>query len=93
MSPLSAKPACHSAQRVASRMPSAYYSLHALLQTLRQFAQHEDQICSLLAEMERTGKVSAQVARELRRLLGDLPLFSLESELESLAESLTPAAA
>jgi hypothetical protein len=92
MSPVTAKP-CQSERRIAPRMPSAYYSLHALLQTLRQFEQHEDHICTLLNEMESTGKISAKVSRELRQLLGDLPLFSLESELESLAESLTPMAA
>jgi hypothetical protein len=92
MSPLIAKP-CQSERRLAPRMPSAYYSLHALLQTLRQFADNEDHICMLLMEMESTGKMSAKVSREVQKLLGELPLFSLESELESLAESLTPMAA
>ena len=92
MSPLSMKP-CQAERRIAPRMPSAYYSLHALLQTLRQFAAHEDDICTLLTEMEQTGKVSPKVSRELQKLLSDLPMFSLESELETLADSLTPMAA
>lgn len=87
-----AKP-CQPERRLAARMPSAYYDLHALLQTLRQLAAHEDQICTLLTEMERTGKMSGKLSREIHQLLGELPIFSLESELESLADSLAPAAA
>jgi hypothetical protein len=77
---------------IARSMPGAYYQLHALLQTLRALASHEDDICALLTEIERTGRISATARRDLSRMLGSLPLHSLHQELDELGDALQPAA-
>lgn len=82
-----------SERRLAPRMPNAYYNLHDLYETLHDFAQRGEQIDRLLREMESNGDVSQKVVREVKQLLGELPLFSLEIKLESLASSLPAAAA
>lgn len=74
---------CQSAKAEHGQHP-AYYQLHSLLQTIRDLAAHEDHICSLLHELEHTGKLSAAVRRELRALLAELPLHSLQSEIGAL---------
>jgi len=89
--PKSAK-ACQSTSTRAG-MPAAYYPLHSLLLTIRALACHEDQLCTLLTDIQRSGKVSARVRRELTELLGELPLQSLEAETQELWSALEEAAA
>jgi hypothetical protein len=86
-----AKP-CQTAASSRSFLPGAYYPLHSLLQTLRTMASHEDDICTLLAEMERTGRLSSAVRRDLGRLLSALPMHSLHQELGDLGEAMEQAA-
>ena len=86
-----AKP-CQSATP-APQQPAAFYQLHALLGTVRQLARHEDEICTLLAEIERRGKVSASIERELVALLGNLPVESLHHEVAALSRTLERRAA
>ncbi len=65
-------------------LPPAYHHLYALLHTLRALSSQQDGICTLLAEIQRTGKVSAPVRRELAELLHTLPTVSLDSEVQAV---------
>lgn len=85
-----AKP-CQSATP-APDQPAAFYQLHALLGTVRQLARHEDDLCALLADIERRGRLTASTERELSTLLGDLPVDSLLQELAALWRTLERAA-
>lgn len=74
-------------------LPSAYYQLHALLETLRTIQCHEDELCTLLTEIQRTGKVGAGVRRELLKTLRSMPAMSLHAELDACFQALEEAAA
>ena len=76
----------------AANMHPAYYHLHALLQTVRQLGTHEDEICSLLSELQHKNKPSAALRRELDSLLAELPLHRLTAEVERLEQSVHQAA-
>ncbi|MFC6646619.1 hypothetical protein ACFQBQ_13695 [Granulicella cerasi] len=69
---------------VAQGMTPAYYHLHALLMTIRELAQHEDEICTLLEEMKTSGAISAEAKRDLRVVLEGLPVESLAAEASTL---------
>jgi hypothetical protein len=69
---------------VKAGLPQVYYPLHSLLHTLRALESHGDQICTLLTEIQRTGKVSASVRRELENVLHALPAQVLDSELRAV---------
>jgi hypothetical protein len=77
----------------AAHMPRAYYELHALLGTLRSLASHEDTMCSLLANIERTGKLSASARRDIARLLGDMHVDAFHDEAGALWRSANEQAA
>ena len=85
--------ACEKQTETAQRgMPDVYYPLHSLLHTLRQMEAHHDRICTLLTDIQRSGKVSSSLRRELTTLLDTIPCASLEQELNALASALRPAA-
>lgn len=69
-------------------MPPVYHHLYALLHTLRALECQQDHICTLLAEIQRTGKTSAALRRELTDLLHNLPAASLDSELRAVWSAL-----
>lgn len=71
-------------------LPPAYHHLYALLHTLRHLAAQQDDICTLLAEIQRTGKLTAPTRRELTTLLHDLPTRSLDAELDATLSALEP---
>ncbi len=83
--PTTAKP-CQEPANAASRpgLPPAYHHLYALLHTLRSLATHQDHICTLLADIQRTGKLNATTRRELNGLLHELPTASLNAEVEAV---------
>jgi hypothetical protein len=74
-------------------LPAVYYQLHALLQTLRALASHEDDVCALLAHVQRTGRMPASARRELEALLDSLPALALEGEMSALWAELEQKAA
>ena len=87
------KKACEDDAVTPSRaMPEVYYPLHSLLHTLRQLEQHEDQLCTLLTELQRTGKVTARVRSELSAFLTSFPAASLEQEVRAIFYALDEAA-
>ncbi len=87
--PTPAKP-CQESATTAARpgLPSAYHRLYALLHTLRHLGAQQDHICTLLAEIQRTGKLNATLRRELTALLHDLPTASLDSEVQAVFTAL-----
>ncbi len=89
--PTNTKP-CQEPANAAMRdgLPPAYYHLYGLLHTLHALAAQQDHICTLLADMKRTGKVTASVRRELTAVLHDLPSVSLQTEIESVFAALEP---
>lgn len=77
--------------RAPAGLPPVYYQLHTLLHTLRSFEQHEEHLCGLLGEIQRSGKVGARVRKELAAVLEALPVPSLQAEYESTWETLEQA--
>ena len=88
--PTATKPCAETTLAAAAKngVPPVYHHLYALLHTLRALGSHQDQICTLLAEMQRTGKAGAGVRRDLKALLSDLPMESLETELHAVWSAL-----
>ncbi len=72
------------------RQPRTAHSIHALLQTMRAIHQHEDQFCTLMHSIERTGKLSAADSRELHALLDQMPADSFQHDLEAVRDTLRP---
>ena len=88
------KKPCTEATATAQRgLPSSYYQLHALLQTIHALQCHEDDLCTLLAEIQRSRKVGAGVRRELLKVLHSMPAMSLHAELDACFAALEEAAA
>ena len=71
-----------------ARQPELYYRVHSLLHTVRLIGQHEDQLCSLLHEVETAGKGTPVINQELRTLLDEIPSIEYQQELNALHESL-----
>jgi hypothetical protein len=67
--------------------------VHALLQTLRDLQCHEDDLCTLLAEIQRSGKVGTAVRRELLKVLHSMPAMGLHAELDACFAAVEDAAA
>ena len=74
-------------------LPTTYYQVHALLETVRALACCEDDLCGLLAEIRRSGKVGAGVRRELLKVLHSMPVMSLHAEMDACMDTLEEAAA
>ena len=72
----------------ARPLPQLYYRAHALLNTVRCIAQHEDRLCILLHEMKRRGTVGAAMSKELRTLLGEMPAEEYAVDLRAVEEEL-----
>ena len=73
---------------VCPGLPSAYHHLYALLHTLRHLGAQQDHICTLLAEIQRTGRLTVTLRRELSALLHDLPTASLDCEVQAVFAAL-----
>jgi hypothetical protein len=70
-----------------------YYNLHALLETIRAMQCYEDDLCTLLAEIQRSGKLGPGVRRELTNTLQSIPAMRLEAEMDACFDALEEAAA
>lgn len=87
------KKACEENAVAPSRaMPEVYYPLHSLLHTLRELEAHEDQLCTLLTELQRTGRMTARVRNDLSAFLTSFPAASLEQEVRAIFYALHEAA-
>ena len=85
------KPCTEETGKARHGMPQVYYPLHSLLHTLRALETHQDQICTLLADIQRSGKVNAGLRKELTALLNQLPSVSLDAELHAVWSALEAA--
>ena len=86
---VAAKAAGKSAPRkVAAAPPELYYRGHALLNTVRCIAQHEDRLCILVHELKRRGTVGPAMTKELRALLEQMPSEDYAVELRALEDEL-----
>jgi hypothetical protein len=87
------KPCNEANLNAQSGLPQAYYQLHALLETVRAMQCYEDDLCTLLAEIRRSGKVGAAVRRDLLKTLNSMPMMSLHAEMDACLDALEEAAA
>ena len=85
------KPCSQQTEAARAGLPDVYYPLHSLLHTLRTLEQHQDQICTLLTDIQRSGKVGASVRKELTALLNQLPSAALDSEVHQIWSALDAA--
>jgi hypothetical protein len=53
----------------------------------------EDDLCALLADIRRSGKVGAGVRRELLKVLHSMPVMNLHAEMDACFAALEEAAA
>jgi hypothetical protein len=87
------RPTTHT--RNAKLNPAAQLTLrlHSLLHTVRSIAQVEDDLCTLLHDVERTGALAPESSAELHILLNKLPAHEYAEDLEAVRSSLgVPAA-
>ena len=88
------KKPCNEATTTAQAgLPRTYYQVHALLESVRAMQCCEDDLCTLLAEIRRSGKVGSGLRRELLKVLHSMPLMNLHSELDACLDALEEAAA
>jgi hypothetical protein len=67
--------------------------VHALLETVRAMQCYEDDLCSLMTQIQRSGKVTAGVRRELMNVLHSIPAMRLQAEMDACFDALEEAAA
>ncbi len=54
---------------------------------MQSIEHHEEQVCTLMTEIQRTGVVSVAVRRELRRLLEELPARAYQTDLDAVRDA------
>jgi hypothetical protein len=74
-------------------LPPVYYRLHALLESIRSLQSHEDELCTMLAGMQRSGRIGPRLERQIEALLHDLPALRLNAEMDACFAALEEAAA
>lgn len=67
-------------------MDSLTHRLDSLLHTMRCIAQHEDELCTLLHDARRAGRISAPLLRELQAVLDELPAEEYTSDLHAVKD-------
>ena len=53
---------------------------------MRCITQHEDQLCTLLHDARRTGKMNVALRRELQAILAELPAEEYTHDLHAVLE-------
>ena len=87
------KPCSEASDTAQPGLPTAYYQVHALLETVRAMQCCEDDLCTLVAEIRRSGKLGAGVRRELLKVLHSIPVMNLHAEMDACFAALEEAAA
>ena len=87
------KPCTEATEKAQRGLPAAYYRLHALLHTVRAIQCCEDDLCTLLTQIQRSGKVGAGVRREMLKTLESMPVMNLSAELDACFDALEDVAA
>lgn len=71
--------------------PTLAHRIHALLNTVRHIAHHEDELCTLLHEAEHTAEITPALSRDLKRLLTRMPApDTYLADMETLRTALKP---
>lgn len=68
--------------------PPVFYRVNALLHTIRTIEEHEDQLCTILHEIQNSGTLSKKTGAELRALLEEIPSREYQGDLEALRAAL-----
>jgi len=82
------KPCETDGTKVKPGMPPVYHRLYSLMHTLQAMEGGRDRVCTVLAELQRTGKAGARVRRELEELLHELPVELLQAEVGAVWEAI-----
>ncbi len=83
------RPTAHT--RTAKPSPAGQITLHlhTLLHTVRSIALVEDELCTLLHEVERDGALTSEASTELHALLNKMPTHEYTEDLEAVRSSLS----
>jgi hypothetical protein len=73
---------------MAKTTPTLAHDLEALLHTIRCIAQHEDELCTLLHEAKRTGRINATLRKDLQAILAKLPAQDYLEDLQTIEREL-----
>ena len=76
------------ATRKSTAASSLSHDVHALLHTMREIQRFEEHFCVLLNEIRLKGTVSAQVKKDLLRLLERVPSKQYLDELHAVRRTL-----
>lgn len=76
------------AKSTKGQKPPVFYKVNALLHTIRCIEQHEDQLCTILHEIQTSGRVSEEISGELQALLEEMPSSEYQGDLEALRAAL-----
>ena len=87
------KPCTEAIVTARTELPPAYCHLHALLETIRSLQSHEDDLCTILAEIRRRGTISPRLERQVETLLDELPAVRLHAEMDACFAALEGVAA
>jgi hypothetical protein len=87
------KPCVEATATARPGLPPVYYRLHALLESIRSLQSHEDELCTTLAEIQRSGRTGVRLQREIEVLLHGLPAMRLHAEMDACFAALEEAAA
>lgn len=74
------------ARKSAVKAEPLTHRLDALLHTMRCIAQHEDQLCTLLHDARKTGRITAALRRDLSVILAELPAEEYTEDLHAVLE-------
>ena len=73
------------------KVDEVVYRLHTLLHTMRAIERHEEQLCSLMTEIQNAGVVTLEQDEEIRDLLEQMPCHEYGDDVEGVRVALTPA--
>lgn len=96
--PAARKPA---ARKPAARKPAdqaanqqhlqVAYRIDVLLHTMRSIERHEEQLCTILHDINLSSGLTTHVTAELHSLLDELPSHVYQADLDAVREALTAA--
>ena len=73
------------------KVDEVVYRLHTLLHTMRAIERHEEALCALMTEIQKSGAVTADQDEEIRDLLEQMPCHEYGDDVEAVRASLSPA--
>ncbi len=73
---------------VPGNQPPVFYRVNSLLHTVRHIARYEDQVCTLLHEIQTSGQLNPTTHEELTVLLEEIPSAEYFDDLQALEQAL-----